>query len=247
MTTMKILSLNVWQGRLERVLLKHLETLDFDFACMQEAVEYEGRSGGLVSSYGKVGASLRLTNQFFSPLTAMKLGSRDIAFGNATYSGIPFSETSTIFTRGKYKDDFDFDIDDYNVRAFQHSLVEVGSKKIHLLNHHGHHIDAHKLGDDETLRQIKQIADYIKQLDGAVILCGDFNLAPESESIQLLNDLLRNLPVENSLETTRSRLTYKKEVCDYIFVNERVDVKTFSMDETIVSDHNALVLDFELT
>ena len=32
----RLLTLNVWQGRLERVLLKHIETMNVDFACMQE-------------------------------------------------------------------------------------------------------------------------------------------------------------------------------------------------------------------
>lgn len=243
---MKILTLNVWQGRLERVLLKHLETIDVDFACMQEAVEYDGQPAGLATPYGKVGKSLRLDNHFFSPLTASRLGDKKISFGNVIYSKFPFSETSTIFTRGQYEDNFDFDTDDYNVRAFQHSLVEIEGKKLHLLNHHGHHIDGHKLGDDETMRQVQQISDYIEGLDGAIILCGDFNLSPESESIQRLNSLLRNLAVDHSLKTTRSQLTYKNEVCDYIFVNDEIDVKGFSMDETIISDHNALILDFEI-
>lgn len=246
MRLMKLMTLNVWQGRLERVLLKHLETLNCDFACMQEAVDYEAQSGGLVSTYQKIGKSLKLDEQFFSPLTAMKLGNRSITFGNVVYSSIPFSQTSTIFTRGEYKDDFDFGMDDYNIRAFQHALVEVDGKKLHILNHHGHHIDAHKLGDEETLRQVLQIVDYIKRLEGAVILCGDFNLAPESESIKRLNKVLHNLPIIHSLRTTRSRLTYKNEVCDYIFVNDEIAVKDFSMDEVIISDHNALVLDFEI-
>ncbi len=243
---MKLMTLNVWQGRLERVLLKHLEQQNIDFACMQEAVEYEGKTGGLISSYPKIGASLRLDQQFFSPLNALKFGNKNITFGNVIYSNLPFEQTETVFTRGQYKDDFDFDVDDYNIRALQHTLVKVGDKKLHILNHHGHHIDAHKLGDEETMRQTALIIEYIKQLDGAVILCGDFNLSPESESIKQFDSILKNLPVAYSLETTRSLLTYKKEVCDYIFVNDGVDVKDFSMDDTIISDHNALILDFEI-
>lgn len=243
---MKLMTLNVWQGRLERVLLKHLETLAIDFACMQEAVDYQGQSGGLVSTYQKIGKSLKLDKQFFSPLTAMKLGKKDITFGNVIYSKFPFAKTNTVFTRGEYKRDFDFDVDDYNVRAFQHVEVGAGGKPLHILNHHGHHIDTHKLGDAETLRQVTQITDYIGQLDGAVILCGDFNLAPESKSIKLLGESLRNLSTANTLQTTRSRLTYKKEVCDYIFVNDAVLVKNFEMDDTVISDHNALLIDFDL-
>ena len=240
------MTLNVWQGRLERVLLKHLEKLDIDFACMQEAVDYEGKTGGLVSSYSKIGASLRLDQHFFSALNATKFGSNSISFGNVIYSNLPFTQSENIFTRGSYKDDFDFDTDDYNIRALQHVIVEVDGKRLHILNHHGHHIDAHKLGDEETMRQTSLIIDYIKKLDGAVILCGDFNLAPESKSIKQFDSILKNLSVAYSLKTTRSLLTYKKEVCDYIFVNENVDIKDFSMDNTIISDHNALILDFEL-
>ncbi len=243
---MKLMSLNVWQGRLERVLLKHLENQTFDFVCMQEGVDYSGKSLGLVSSYQTIGKSLNLDNQFFSKLISTKLGGKDMVFGNVTYSNVPFSQTSTIFTRGEHKEDYDFDNDDYNVRAFQHVLIELDNKKLNILNHHGHHIDSHKLGDEETRRQVTQIADYIKELEGAVILCGDFNLSPESESIRLLDKSLRNLAVENSLSTTRSKLTYKKEVCDYIFVNEMVKINDFSMDDTIISDHNALIIDFEL-
>lgn len=240
------MTLNVWQGRLERVLLKHLEQQNVDFACMQEAVDYKGRTGGIISSYSKIGASLRLDQHFFSPLNATKFGNYDLSFGNVIYSKLPLTQTENIFTRGSYKADFDFDIDDYNIRAFQHVSVDVNDKKLHILNHHGHHIDAHKLGDDETLRQTNMIIEYIKQLDGAVILCGDFNLSPESESIKLYDSILRNLSVAYSLKTTRSLLTYKEEVCDYIFVNDDIDVKDFSMDDTIISDHNALILDFEL-
>jgi len=240
------MSLNMWQGRLERVLLKHLEKSGVDFACMQEAVEYDGKSIGLITSYHKVGESLGLDEQFFSNLLSSKLGNKEMAFGNVIYSRIPFTQTSTVFTRGEYKDDFNFDKDDYNIRAFQHVQIEVNGKKLNLLNHHGHHIDAHKLGDDETMRQVTQIVEYIKNLEGSVILCGDFNLSPESESVKLLDEHLINLPVKHKLTTTRSKLTYKKEVCDYIFVSHDIKVNDFAMDDTIISDHNALILDFDL-
>lgn len=236
----------MWQGRLERVLLKHLENSGIDFACMQEAVDYDGQSLGLITSYQKVGKSLDLHEQFFSKLISSKLGVKELAFGNVIYSSVPFSQTSTVFTRGEYKNNFNFDEDDYNIRAFQHVQIEINGKKLNLLNHHGHHIDSHKLGDDETKRQVTQIIEYIKNLEGSVILCGDFNLSPESESIKLIDENLMNLSVQHKLKTTRSKLTYKNEVCDYIFVSQDIKVNSFVMDDTIISDHNALILDFDL-
>jgi len=243
---MKIMSLNIWQGRLECVLLKHLEKSGVDFACMQEAVQYNGQSLGLISSYPKIGNSLGLDEQFFSKLISSKLGDKELAFGNVIYSNTPFTQTSTVFTRGEYKNDFDFDKDDYNIRAFQHVQLEVNGKKLNLLNHHGHHIDSHKLGDGKTMRQVKQIIDYMKHLEGSVILCGDFNLSPDSDSIKLIDENLVNLAVQHKLKTTRSKLTYKNEVCDYIFASHDVKVNSFVMDDTIISDHNALILDFDI-
>ena len=213
---------------------------------MQESVDYDGQSLGLITSYQKVGKSLGLHEQFFSKLISSKLGDKELAFGNVIYSSVPFSQASTVFTRGEYNNDFNFDEDDYNIRAFQHVQVAINGKKLNILNHHGHHIDSHKLGDDETLRQVKQICEYIKSLDGSVILCGDFNLAPESDSIKLINGNLNNLSVKYSLKTTRSKLTYKNEVCDYIFASNDIKVNSFAMDDTIISDHNALILDFDL-
>lgn len=240
------MSINIWQGRLKKVLLSHVETLGIDYACVQEAVAFDGKSMGIITPHQDVGAAMGLDNEFFSPLITTTFGSKKMSFGNATYSRSTFEETETIFTRGEYNAEHNFDLDDYNVRAFQHCRITLNNKSLHLINHHGHHIDQHKLGDEETLRQTKLISDYVRKLDGAVIVCGDFNLAPESESIKILEKDLRNLSVEAGLKTTRSLLTNKKEVCDYIFVNEQVEVHAFNMDTTIISDHNALILDFDL-
>lgn len=240
------MTLNVWQGRLEKVLLSHLQELDVDFACMQEAVSCDGDTAGLATTYQKVGNSLKLDESYFSPLMHTKLGAKDIKFGNVIYSKFPFVHSDTIFTRGGYKENFDLDNDDYNIRAFQHVEAELDGKKLHLINHHGHHINEHKLGDEETLRQITQIADYVTRLEGAVIVCGDFNLSPGSDSIAVLNNKMRNLSQEYGLHTTRSRLTSKNEVCDYIFVSDGIEVQEFVMDEEIISDHNALMLDFDI-
>lgn len=243
---MKIMDLNVWQGRLERVLLKHLETLNIDIACMQEAVDYNSWSIGLVTSLYKIKDSLNMDNVFFSPLFSSKLGKNDISFGNVIYSKYPFNKKETNFIRGEYKPNFDFDNDNHNIKAFQHAIIKIENKTLHVINHHGHHIDSHKLGDAETMRQVLLIKDYISHLKGPVILCGDFNLEPKSDSIKVLNKDLRNLSVEYNLKTTRSKLTYKNEVCDYIFVNDEIILNDFFMDKEIISDHNALILDFDI-
>jgi endonuclease/exonuclease/phosphatase (EEP) superfamily protein YafD len=83
-------------------------------------------------------------------------------------------------------------------------------------------------------------------LSGPVILTGDFNLVPGSKSLEPLNKMLRNLSIEFRLSTTRNQLTHKNEVCDYIFVNDKVQVKQFEASDALISDHKALILDFEI-
>jgi endonuclease/exonuclease/phosphatase (EEP) superfamily protein YafD len=88
------------------------------------------------------------------------------------------------------------------------------------------------------------IADYIRSLDGPVVLCGDFNLSPDSESLAQLNAILKNHPIEASLTSTRTQFTQKTEVCDYIFTSPDIQVKRFEMLEAIASDHAALIVEF---
>lgn len=184
---------------------------------------------------------------FYSPVFSFKLMNRSAGFGNAIFSKLPIKKSETIFTRKQHLENFDFDTDDYNIRNLQHIVTEHDGKTLHVLNHHGHHIHSHKKGDDETLRQMKQIGQYIDSLKGAVILTGDFNLEPSSESLGEINRRLTNLSIENKLTTTRTALTHKKEVCDYIFVNKAVKVNHFEASSELVSDHMALILDFDLT
>jgi endonuclease/exonuclease/phosphatase (EEP) superfamily protein YafD len=134
----------------------------------------------------------------------------------------------------------------YNIKNFQHVQVETRSN-FHLINHHGYHVEGSKEGNAETLKQMQAIKKYISGLKGPVIMSGDFNLSPNSESIKVFDDVLVNLSREQSIVTTRNELSSRPvEVCDYIFVSTDVKVTSFSVSESIVSDHRALILEFEI-
>lgn len=94
------------------------------------------------------------------------------------------------------------------------------------------------------MRQCKLIADYVRTLEGEILLTGDFNLAPHSASLEQINSVLRNVCIEHGVTTTRTPLTQKTEVCDYIFSTSNLREMSFRVAEEIVSDHRALVLEF---
>ena len=243
---MKLIQLNVWWGgKLTGPLAQLIQTEQPDFLCLQEAVSTEDYTG-LFLSIEEMQEIIDSPFSAFAPGMSFNLMHKKVALGNAILSKHPLLKTNCLYTNLEHNKDFDFSKHDYNVRNLLHCVVKTPKGPLHLLTHHGHHVPEHKDGNEQTLRQVTQIRDYVNTLEGAVILTGDFNLAPNSESMNLLNDILQNLPIEHRLQTTRTHLTKKKEVCDYILVNKHVNITNFSASDAVVSDHKALILDFDL-
>lgn len=243
---MKILQLNCWSARLEKQVIDLINEERPDIVCLQEAISLEGSTMGIFAPIQILQKKTGLNYSYFSPTLSANYMRRKADFGNAVLSKHSFSYTNTVFTGRTYIEDFDSTEDDYNIRNLQHITIALeNGETLHVLNHHGHHIHQHKNGDAETLKQCRQIVDYITPLKGKIILTGDFNLAPTSESIQQINAILTNLCVSHNLQTTRNELTPKNEVCDYIFINQDVYEKDFKVAQEIVSDHSALILTFK--
>jgi endonuclease/exonuclease/phosphatase family metal-dependent hydrolase len=241
---MKIFQLNIWGGKLGKQIVDLINKEDADIVCLQEVIEVPGSESFLVEDLDEIRKKTGYPHYHFNPQFGYKLMNRTAKSGLAILSKIPFMETDAIFTRLKYIDDFDILDTDYNIRSLQRVTVEKDGNRLHVLNHHGHHIPEHKNGDDETVRQCKMIVDYMKKLEGPIVLCGDFNLSPESESLEQINAVLINHAKERRILTTRTPLTHKTEVCDYIFTSPDIEVKDFQVLDDIASDHKALTIDF---
>ena len=80
------------------------------------------------------------------------------------------------------------------------------------------------------------------------MLCGDFNLAPDTQSLRMLEAAgLRNLVAEFGVTSTRTSLYRRPErFADYVFVSPGVDVSAFRVLPDEVSDHAPLMLQFDL-
>lgn len=241
---MKVLQLNTWGGRLGSQIKKLINREQPDIVCFQEAIRVEGGSGFVFDELSEIQKDTNFEHCYFSPSFGWKLMRREAQSGLATMSKLPFTHTDNAFTRLEYITDFDILDTDYNVRSLQHVTVECDGKQLHILNHHGHHVPHHKDGDEETMRQCQMIVDYIEKLEGQIVLCGDFNLKPESESLELINDKLVNHAKDRGVLTTRTPLTQKTEVCDYIFTSKEIEVQDFQVLEDIASDHKALIIEF---
>ncbi|MDB5164518.1 MAG: hypothetical protein JWL89_144 [Candidatus Saccharibacteria bacterium] len=243
---MKLVQLNIWGSKLMYQILDFVEEQSPDILCMQEVQAMPGASGNLFATLDEIKQAGQFEEELMSPTQSFNYMRRTVDYGNAILSRYPITASSTTFTSGLCKQDFDLTTDDTNVRNLQHVSPQINGQSVHVLNHHGYYVAESKRGNDETKRQMSIIADYIKTLDGPVILTGDFNLSPDSASIGILNQVLTNLSVEHKLENTYGQLSHHNTVCDYIFVNDLVNVTNFSVSDELVSDHKALILDFEV-
>lgn len=245
-TGMKLIQANIWGGRLEPQIIRFMNEQRPDFVCLQEVTQVDGGRSAFFASLEEIQKAAGLDHVFLSPVFSLNFMNRRADFGNAVISKFPFTDKETVFTGKEHKDNFDFLVDDANMRNLQLVKIQLpNNSEISILNHHGHHINQHKNGDDETMRQCGIIADEVKKLEGKIIVTGDFNLAPHSESLEQLNIQLTNLSIKHGLKTTRTSLTHKNEVCDYIFVSDEIDVKSFEACDEIISDHMPLVMEFE--
>ena len=105
------------------------------------------------------------------------------------------------------------------------------------------------MGTPTSLERIKKLVDHLRDIKGPLVVAGDFNLKPESEAIQYivneleLTDLTAQAGLTNTLENS---LTEYKAACDHILVSKHIKVNEVVMSDALLSDHKALVLDFEV-
>lgn len=97
----------------------------------------------------------------------------------------------------------------------------------------------------EQARKFRLLATRMTEDQDAFIVCGDFNVEPDSETLKILSEAgLTELVTTRTTGGTRTS-HYKKagRYADYMLVNEHVDVLDFEVvREPEVSDHCPLIL-----
>ena len=133
-------------------------------------------------------------------------------------------------------------------RSIQNAIFNIKDKKVQIINVHGIW-NRDKLGDERTVAQSEFILSQMRG-DIACIVLGDFNLLPNTQSIQMINHKMKNLIDICNIKSTRPNfndvLDKGNVVCDYIFVNDKIKVNDFKVIQSNASDHLPLLLDFEI-
>lgn len=132
-------------------------------------------------------------------------------------------------------------------RAVQIVELDIKGKKLQVINLHGLY-SRDKQDSERTLNQCKYVLKAAKRKNIPTIIVGDFNLFPDTKSIQILDREFRNLIKEYDIKSTRPDFDdgtdIGNNVVDYIFVNDKIKVNNFEVFNTNISDHLPLILDF---
>lgn len=253
---MKLISLNTWGGRAgkEKLLAFFLAHKDVDIFCLQEiwSAPYEHLEGhpagrlniehSKIMVYGMQEISALLENHtaYFKPHHLDNYGLMMLVKND-----LDVISEGDVFV---YKDRGHIPEGDigFHARNVQFATIATKNGNRSILNFHGLWNGVDKSDSDERLLQSDRIIQFMKTLSNPYVMCGDFNLLPNTQSIKKLEDFgLRNLIKENNVSSTRTSFYTKAEkFADYIFVNEGITVEDFRVLPDVVSDHSPLYLEF---
>lgn len=228
---MKLIFLNVWNATLRDPILHFLElhSQSTDVFCFQEADEEMRRlAAGPLSD--------------FEPVVACKNVSETDAFLLATYvrNGTNIVRSATILEN------------DRSAGLGLYVQVAFGAGSAHVCNLHGVSRPGDKLDNAVRLRQSKELCEFFDGKNGSRIIGGDFNLLPETRSIEIFEEAgYRDLINEFRIPTTRNRFAWERYphdrqfFCDYAFISAEVNLRGFAVPNVEVSDHLPLILEIE--
>jgi len=266
---MRILSLNVWGGRVHQPLIDYISRVDADIFCLQEVALTPGwphgwltyRDGELrlpqrSNLFGELCAALPGHQARFYPAARGPL--HDDAglavwsqFGLATFvrHGCPIVAEAMRFVHGAFSPDGWGP----HPRARNAHCVRVfdGATGSHvtIAQMHGLRDPAGKGDTPERERQADRLVDLISSVwpgDERLVVCGDFNLLPGSATFARLGVLgLVDLVTTRGHADTRTSFYDKAgRFADYMLVNDRVEVAAFDVVAVPeVSDHRPLLLE----
>ncbi|MDP3727874.1 MAG: hypothetical protein Q8R18_00310 [bacterium] len=250
---MKLISLNTWAGKEFDPLMAYVSTSHADFFCFQEIYS----TPTLATRVGKCyRANLfeelakRLpehTGYFAGVQEDWCDGSIDfeVEVGLAMFvrNGLKINDIGERFIFGSHNSLLG---DNTSMpRNLQYISFNMGGQDYTLAHLHGLWNGRGKTDTKERLRQSHIIKEFLDQARGKKILCGDFNLLPETRSLSLIEEDLINLIRAYDITTTRSSLYLKPlKFADYTFVSPDVLVEHFVVPQIDVSDHLPMELTF---
>lgn len=246
---MKLITLNIWGGKVFEPLMaffrKHGE--DTDIFCLQEVFNNPPNIKSRVQTkvakediFKDIAVVLKNFNGYMAPTQD---GEESLCMFVKKDFGVQEIADHFVYRWQNAMEGNDASTYGINI---QYAKFNKSKKDYMVCNLHGHWTPNFKGDNPARLEQSQNIKKLLDDFKGAKILCGDFNVAPDTKSMEILETSMRNLVKEYKVTTTRSHLyTKEHKFADYILVSPEIQVKKFEVIQDVVSDHLPLLFEFD--
>jgi len=262
---LRIVSLNLWGGNALGPLLDFVreQAAGTDLFCFQEMLDGQEpvplACGFRTTLFRELSELLADFAGVFDPVVAWDQPTEDertvrVPFGLATFArrSLPIVDRRAEKIV-EHQDNLDAVPGRHRItRWLQVTELQVPDGSLVIANYHGIARPGSKLDSVERLEQSRVIRSVLDRHQGTMVLVGDFNLLPDTESVRLLEAGLRNLVIERAIPSTRSRLNpyygtpREQPYADYAFVSPELRVADFAVPDLAISDHLPMILDLAL-
>lgn len=258
---MKLVQINAWQGRVSGALARFIEQEKPDIICMQEAyIPSEDVIPALADQYNfleKIRKASGLENEFFAKGWNFMLGTNIIEAGSVILSRFPISDHQEFHPFNHHYTAEGRHNHLRNAQAWQAcTLTLPNGQALSLSNYHGYIDDVdgvHGMGTERTVEVMRKVADRLEPLPRPLIFAGDLNIWPESPAFREfdklgLTDLGEKFGIRGTLSPIHRASDADKDIStpDHVLVSPEIRVQKFTVSDEIVSDHKALILEFEI-
>lgn len=256
---MQLISLNTWGGLLFKDLAQFIENHKdtTDIFCFQEIFKSDLKPSSKYdfrpNFYSDLKKILNNFQSFYAPSSKNHNLEGKVEF--PIYFGL------ATFVKNKLEVTRNFDEMIFNKRYadvgnawetlpknIQISQIKKDGEFYNIFNFHGQWYPGDKMDTKNRINQSNKILKLLKKAPSKKILCGDFNLMPNTKSMQILEEEMVNLIREYKISTTRVRKYQThppfQKFADYILVSEDIKVLDFQVLDDDISDHRAMFLEF---
>lgn len=245
----KVICLNTWLGGLLMDgVLEFISQERPDVLILQEA--YAGTEENLkpeMRTMQTLQSEFKYLYSAFSPTFLDTTAEFKVQQGNAIISDFPIVTSNTIFYDVPYKqltNYLDHPEDFPNTpRNLQHVVLNVDNKMVNIFNTQGIW-GTDGLDNDRRLKMGATIANEVAGKD-RVILAGDFNVFPNTQTIAKIEDKLTNIFKDELKTSFNLRIKdpngFGNSVVDMIFVSKDITVVEKKCPDIDVSDHLPLI------
>lgn len=252
---MKVVSLNIWAGRVFDPLMDFVseQARDTDVFCFQEVFDTP-TSIKIVDEHYRTNLFYELrerlpkhTGYFASAAEGYGfVGPVDfpLFWGLAMFlrEGLNHSDVGEVYVYGKSNTRTG---GANTPRNLQYVTISQDGVEYTVAHFHGLWNGQGKGDTPKRLVQSRRVRELLDRTNGKKVLCGDFNLLPTTRSLAILEDGLVNLIRTHGITTTRSSFYEKPEkFADYTLVSPDVEVEGFEVPQIEVSDHFHMILKY---